>query len=115
MWSFLERGFASLSKEDKDKVAAEAGPFGKHVVLSGFDGNGEAEYIGVARFLIDRLDRFTSFKGRDLNSHCPSLDMHRRMLSVFEALRKNLIGRELDAIEIIQILKERIHPSRRNQ
>jgi uncharacterized protein YfbU (UPF0304 family) len=113
MWSFLESGFASLSKSDKEKVASEAKPFGEHVVLSGFDGNGEGEYIGVARFLIDRLDRFSSFKGRDLDSHCPMLGSHRRMLAVFEPLRKNLIGRDLDALEISQILQAQVHPSRR--
>jgi uncharacterized protein YfbU (UPF0304 family) len=113
MWNFLERGFRSLSKTDRDKVAAEAQPFGEHVELPGFDGNGEGEYIGVAKFLIDRLDRFPAFKGRDVNAHCPMLDTHRRMFSVFEPMRKNLIGRELNAPEIIQILKEWVHPSRR--
>jgi uncharacterized protein YfbU (UPF0304 family) len=113
MWHFLERGFDALSKKDKDRVAAEAGPFGKHVVFAGFDGNGESEHIGVARFLIDRLDRFTVFKGRDLNSHCPSLDSYQRMLTVFEPMRMNLIGRELDAAQIIEILRARTHPSMR--
>jgi uncharacterized protein YfbU (UPF0304 family) len=113
MWSFLERGFNALSKKDKERVATEAEPFGKHVSFTGFDGNGEAEYNGVARVLINQLDRFTEFKGRELNSHMPSLDMYRRMLSVFEPLRKNLIGRDLDAGEIIQILQTKLHPSRR--
>lgn len=113
MWSFLERGFNALSREDQKRVATESEPFGKHVSFSGFDGNGEAEYIGVARVLINQLDRFTEFKGRELNSHMPSLDMYRRMLSVFEPLRKNLVGRDLDAGEIIQILQTMPHPSRR--
>jgi len=111
MWNFLERGFSELPKKDKERVAAEPGAFGKRVVFYGFDGNGESEYIGVARFLIDKLGRFTAFKGRDLNSHCPSLDAHRRMLKVFEPMRLNLIGRELDADEIIALVRERIHPS----
>ena len=114
MWSFLERGFGELSKADKDKVAAEAEPFGKHVVFSGFDGNGEGEYIGVANVLIDELDRFSEFKGRDLNAHTHTIDAHRRMLSVFEPLRCNLIGRALNAAEIIQILQAKLHPSKRN-
>jgi uncharacterized protein len=59
MWSFLEDGYSKLSKKEKDRVAAEAEPFGKHVVFRGFDGNGEAEYIGIARFLVEQLDRFT--------------------------------------------------------
>lgn len=113
MWSFLESGFRELSKEDKERVTAEAGPFGKHVSFTGFDGNREGEYIGVARVLISQLDRFTEFKGRELNSHMPSLDTHRRMLSVFEPIRENLIGRGLNAAEIIQILQAKLHPSRR--
>lgn len=112
MWSFLEEGFNALSKKDKERVASEAGPFGTHVQFRGFDGNGESEYIGVARVLIKQLDRFSEFDGRDLNSHMPSLDMHRRMLSVFEPLRMNLIGRKLNAGEIIQILKAQLHPTR---
>ncbi len=112
MWSFLERGFGALSKKDKDKVAAGAEPFGKHVFFAGFDGNNESEHIGVARFLINKLDRFTEFKGRDLNAHTHTLDAYRRMLSVFEPIRPNLIGRDLDAEEIIQILKAMLHPSR---
>jgi uncharacterized protein YfbU (UPF0304 family) len=113
MWSFLERGFGALSKNDKDRVAAAAEPFGKHVVFAGFDGNGEGEHIGVAGFLINKLDRFTEFKGRDLNAHMHTLDTYRRMLSVFEPIRPNLIGRDLNAEEIIQVLKAMLHPSRR--
>ncbi|MGA2207535.1 MAG: YfbU family protein [Terracidiphilus sp.] len=113
MWSFLERGFEALSKEDKDQVAAEAEPFGKHVVFAGFDGNHEGEHIGIARFLVHKLDRFTEFKGRDLNAHMRTLDAYRRMLSVFEPFRKNLTGRDLNAVEIIKILQANFHPSGR--
>src|ERR1700735_3175851 len=59
MWRFLERGFGALSKTDKDRVAAEAEPIGKYVVFDGFDGNGEAEHGNIAKFLIEKLDRFT--------------------------------------------------------
>jgi len=113
MWSFLESGYASLSKKQKDRVAAEAEPFGKHVEFRGFDGNGESEYIGIARFLIDHLDRFTKFKGRELNAHLPTIDTHRRMLSVFGPIRRTMAGRELAADEIIEILQAMMHPSRR--
>lgn len=113
MWSFLERGFGALSKADKERVAAEAKPFGEHVVFTGFDGNGEGEYIGVARVLINELGRFTGFKGRDLNAHMHSVDAHRRMVLVFEPIRSKLIGRELNAEEIIQVLRAKLHPSMR--
>jgi len=113
MWSFLESGYENLSKKDKARVGTEAEPLGKHVKFSGFDGNNESEHIGVARFLIEQLDRFTCFKGRDLNSHMPSIDAYRRMSAVFEPMRRTLTGRELNADEIIAILKAWLHPSRR--
>lgn len=91
MWRFLERGYQALSPADKTQVEKEADPFG-HVQFRGFDGNGEAAYIGIARFMIDKLDRFQEFKGRELNSHLPSLDAYRRMLAKFLPMRTTLTG-----------------------
>jgi uncharacterized protein YfbU (UPF0304 family) len=113
MWSFLESGFAKLSRKDKDRVEKEATPFGKYVSFSGFDGNNEGERLGIARFLIDKLHRFSNFKGRELNSHMPTTERYRRMFAVFEPIRRTLIGRELDGSEIIEILKAGLHPDRR--
>jgi uncharacterized protein len=112
MWTFLERGYKKLSAADKARVQKEADPLDVH--FRGFDGNNEGEYISVARFLIDQLKRFSEFKGRDLNSHMPSIDVYQRMFAVFEPIRNSLGGpRELSATEIIEILKAMIHPSRR--
>jgi uncharacterized protein len=113
MWSFLESGYERLSKNDKGRVAANCAPIGKQVRFNGFDGNNEAVHIGVARFLIEQLDRFTEFKGRELNAHIPMIDSYRRMLAVFEPLRRKLTGRALDAGEISEILKAWMHPSHR--
>jgi len=113
MWSFLENGYAKLSKKQKDRVAAEAAPFGRHVVFQGFDGNGESEYIGIARFLVEQLDRFAKFTGRELNAHMPTVEAHRRMLAVFEPIRRAMTGRDLNADEVIEILKAMLHPTRR--
>lgn len=105
MWAFLERGYARLSKQDKQRVAAEAEPFRKTVAFPGFDGNYESEHLGIAGFLVNELGRFSDFKGRDLNSHCPLLENYRRMVKLFEPMRKNLVGQELDASQLIEILK----------
>jgi uncharacterized protein len=112
MWRFLESDFAKLSKKEKDRVAAA--PFGKKIRFAGFDGNNEIEHVSVARFLIDHLDRFTEFKGRDLNAHMPTIDAYRRMLSVFEPIRRTLTGGDLNATQIIEILNAVTHPNRRN-
>jgi uncharacterized protein YfbU (UPF0304 family) len=113
MWSYMEAAFGKLSKKDKDRVAAEADPFGKQVIFPGFDGNNESQYLSVARFLINELDRFSEFKGRDLNSQMPSIDAYRRMLSVFEPIQPKLVGRALTAAEIIDVLKAKTHPPNR--
>jgi len=106
MWSFMESSYKDLSNADKTRIENEAHPFGD-ARFSGFDGNNESEYISVARFLIDHLDRFTDFKGRDLNSHMPSIDRYSRMFLVFEPIHKSLglSGKKLGATEIIEILK----------
>ncbi len=110
MWSFIERSYAELSTQDKERVASEAEPFGKDVTFRGFDGNNEAGHIHVAHFLINDMGRFNRFKGRDLNSHVPSIDSHRRMLAVFKPMQETLVGGELSASQIIDMLRARKHP-----
>jgi uncharacterized protein len=105
MWRFIESGFAKLSKKDKEHLAKEADPFGRHVKFMGFDGNYEAPLMSIARFLVDEMDRWSEFKGRELNSHAPMREFYRRMLSVFEPMRSGLVGMELNASQLIQILK----------
>lgn len=113
MWSFLEEAYAKLSAAEKSRLAKEVGPLGKEVRFWGFDGNNETERLGIARFLIEKMDRFTRFKGRHLNSHMPTTAAYHRMFSVFEPIRTMLIGRGLSVDEMISILKERVHPEHR--
>lgn len=113
MWSFIEWGYAKCSKKDKERIEKEVEFFGKNVSFPGFDGNYESGHLSVAEFLINDLERFSSFKGRDLNSHAPLLDAYRRMLKVFEPIRATLVGGDLNATRIIALLNESMHPSRR--
>lgn len=109
MWSFVESAYAKLSKKDKDRIEKEAEPFGKHVQFMGFDGNNESTYMSIARFLIEKMNRFSGFKGRELNSHMPTFGTYGRMLSVFEPMRAGLVGAELNATQMIAILKARMY------
>jgi uncharacterized protein YfbU (UPF0304 family) len=88
-------------------VEKEADPFGKHVLFSGFNGNDESSYMRIARFLIERMGEFPRFKGRDLNSGMSMLSTYRRMLNIFEPILGGLLGEELDATQVIRILKSR--------
>ncbi|PWB40299.1 MAG: hypothetical protein C3F19_12225 [Rhodocyclales bacterium] len=109
MWSFIEEAFEELNEGDKARLASEADPFGKHVQFPGFDGNNESEHLGIARFLVDDLERFSRFRDgrRDLNSHFPTLEGYGRMLRAFEPIRKNLVGRRLSVNELVSILNSR--------
>jgi uncharacterized protein YfbU (UPF0304 family) len=107
MWDFIEETYASFNDTEKKKIEVEAEPFGKHVQFTGFDGNHETTQLSIAKFLIEKMDRFSRFKGRDLNSHCRSIDAYRRMLAAFEPIRTSLIDHSLTITtdQIIGILK----------
>jgi uncharacterized protein YfbU (UPF0304 family) len=104
MWSFLEEGYEALSTEDKKTIEEKTEGIYKNVRFVGFDGNNETEHLGIARFLVEEMERFESFKGRDFNSHSPSLNRYHKMLSVFSKTRHTLIGRGLSVNQIVEIL-----------
>jgi len=105
MWSFVESAYEGFSAADKKRIATEVGPLGKDPRFHGFDGNNESEYMSIARFLVEKMGRFESFKGRDFNSHVPLVDRYRAMISAFEPMRVELLGRELGIGQVINLLK----------
>lgn len=107
MWRFMEGGYAKLTKKDKERIEAEVGPLGKSVRFVGFDGNNESALMSIAHFFVEKMGRFTGFKGRDMNSHAPMSAAYRAMLSAFEPMRAGLVGADLSASQIIKILQAR--------
>jgi uncharacterized protein YfbU (UPF0304 family) len=107
MWRFVETGAAKLSKIQRRGVVADAGLYGdESFAFIGFDRqNDEGTHMSVAQFFVDNLDTFSFLKDRNLEAHCATLDSHRRMLTVFDAIRKNLVGRELNVAELTAIMK----------
>lgn len=104
MWSFIEEAYGTFGAPEKKKIETEADPFGTRVQFSGFDGNNETEHLSIARFLVEDMGRFSRFKGRDLNSHHPSIETYRRMSAVFEPIRKTLVDGGLTADQVIELL-----------
>jgi uncharacterized protein YfbU (UPF0304 family) len=107
MWTFIEHAYGKLSAKEKRVVEKEAEPFGKNPRFIGFDGNNESAHLGISQFLIHKMNRFSKFKDRELNSHSPVIDAYRRMLNVFEPMRKRLDGIELSVDQLAAILKAR--------
>jgi uncharacterized protein len=104
MWDAIERAAGSLSKEARDRLAEDAGPRGASAGFPGFDGNNEGEYLSIACFLIEKMDRFSAFKDRSLNSHMPTLKGYRRMLAVFEPMQTTLVGGDLNMEQLVRVL-----------
>ncbi|MDH3209221.1 MAG: YfbU family protein [Burkholderiaceae bacterium] len=104
MWSFIESAYTKLSKTDKERLAADVPYRGKHVQFLGFDGNNETDHLSIARFIIEEMNRFSGFKGRDLNSHSRTLERYRRMLAVFLPMRPTLDGTSLSVNQLIKLL-----------
>ena len=105
MWEFVEIGYEQLSQEQRQKVDAEIHPLAGPHLFRGFDGNEEGEHFRIAEFLVERMDRFRRFKGRELNSHWRSLDDHRRMIAAFKPMKPRLVRGSLSASQIIELLK----------
>lgn len=108
MWTVIERTYDGLSEDDRKRVEIEAAPFGRAVRFDGFAGNEETKYLRAARELT-RID-FDRFKGRDLNSHLPSLDAYRRMLRVFEPISTTSPSGDLSISDFVDLLRAQRPP-----
>ena len=104
-WSFIEEAFEKFTPPQRDQIATEVGPLGTQVAFHGFDGNNESSQLSIARFLIEDMERFSRFKGRDLNSHHPTHGRYARMNALFEPMRAGLIGHGLSAAQVITLMK----------
>jgi len=111
MWQRLEESFNHLSHVDKDWLDNNSW-LGKDVKFRGFDGNDatEVQYISASHFLVEQLDRFGGFKGRDFNAHMPTLDAYRRMLPIFDRILHQVSNRDFSAAQIKEVLDAYRHP-----
>jgi uncharacterized protein YfbU (UPF0304 family) len=101
-WDFIEGAIEKLSAQDIEKL--KAANFGYVPKFAGFDGNNETTLMSIARFFVEKMNRFSRFKGRDFNSHAPTAERNRRMTALFEPMRVSLgFGRELNLDQIIQL------------
>lgn len=106
MWSAIERSFERLTDTERARLKTEAVPFGEDARFPGFDGNNESEHGSIARFMVKDLERFPEFAGReDLNSHMPTLVMHRRMLAKFTKIRPGMKRGMMGVPQMIDMMR----------
>jgi uncharacterized protein len=108
MWDRIERSYERLDADGQERV--KQAHRGYPPTFSGFDGNHETTEIGVADLLVNDMNRWERFKGRDLNAHMPTRDMHRRMLEAFGPYKS--VG-QLMADQLVELLNAQIHRENR--
>ena len=105
MWSFMEEAYEILSADEKALIVQEVGPWASNVVFPGFDGNEEGSQMQIASFLVEKMNRFTRFKGRSMNSHTLTFKRYADMYRLFEPIRTTLVGKRLSVQQLIALLK----------
>lgn len=103
IYSDLRDSYAQL--EDKSDIEEKALNF------LGFDGNNECEYLSFAGNLIKHR-RFETTLGKTAkNSHMPTTDVYKRMISCWEGLGSPNYPYPKDTIQ--KILAAKVHPDYR--
>jgi len=105
MYSDLRTSFDRLSPPDRVGIGED------DVKFDGFDGKGEGSQLRYARYL-KRRQKWSDLLGTgidDLNSHMQTLEIYRRMLSVWRGLDSDRDALTRD--EILRVVAARIHPS----
>lgn len=105
MWSFIEHSFNRLSASEQESILANTGRGKAKVQFQGFDGNEEANQMSIAKFLIEVMGRFSQFKDRELNTHCPTYSQYSQMLEKFLSIRQSLAGGLLNTKQLISLLE----------
>lgn len=80
MFRVLHYSHEKLPQAEKTQVEVSA------IKFSGFDGNNEGDYMGFARFLVEKMDLYGEQKGAKFNSHCPMLRVYDRMLETYKSV-----------------------------
>lgn len=113
MWECIELHYEELDPAQRQHLAELAPVFGKGPVFRGFDGNNEAKERSIVGILVNDLNRWEIFEGRDTNSHVQLSDAYTRMYEVYE----RIIGTSYDFSpsieELAALLNAQIHPDNR--
>ncbi|WP_236235026.1 YfbU family protein [Pseudomonas tohonis] len=113
MWEAIELAYSNLAAADVTALEQAAPTFGRTPAFPGFDGNNEAELRSIVSILVDDLGRWSTFKGRNTNSHAGTADGYRRMLPVYNDVANGGYGFTPTVDQLAAILNERVHPSNR--
>lgn len=108
MWESVELSIRNLDDKQREDLDRRAAPYGSSSKFEGFDGNNEGELGSIARFLVEKMNRFADFAGRSFNSHVPSVEGYKRMMEVHRPLEGSWGHLSVD--ELVNVLMAKRHP-----
>ena len=104
MWDSIELVYVSLNDSEKKQIQDETNSFRNDVGFRGFDGNNESKHMSIAKFFVEDMNCFSSFKDRNFNSHQRMLPIYTKMVFKLEEIREQYPYQQLGVPEIIEIL-----------
>lgn len=107
MWELLEQSYDALTPAEQNELSERAQLPAYGVKFHGFDGNNESGLRSIASILIDDLNRWTHFSGRELRTPGRTTEMHHRMLDVFRRVISSG-GGLLDVERLAEVMNARI-------
>jgi uncharacterized protein YfbU (UPF0304 family) len=115
LWRLVEDSYRRFAKKERDLIDDSIVEFNRPPQFRGFDGNYESTQYGITAFIIEKMGRYSEFKGRDLNSHMPMLDEYRPMVAALELIKRDgglsILGRGLTPSQLIQVVNAARSPA----
>lgn len=104
MWSFVENAVGNFSATQKTEYESLVGEHDQDPKYLGYDGNNETDHYSATEMMVESLDKFGEFFGREHNSHLPTAQTYRQMVHEFKRVDLGHGGRTLTPSEVAGIV-----------
>ena len=111
MWEVIERtisGLSTVERSEADSLITYSDLDSTR--FPGYSGNTEDEY-SIVHVLVEDLERWSSFSGRNFNAHMPMVDVYDRMLDAYQRINPlESFSPTLTTQDLAEVLNQRAHP-----
>lgn len=104
MFRGLKDATNQMSKEDLDMLDKFDTDWEEATTFSGFDGNNEGAYYSIAQYAIENMGLWKELKRNDYNTHHPTLERYKAMLSKFAVHRAGSNVYPISASSVIDVI-----------
>ena len=113
MWQVIEAFMPRFTPEERDEIVTATDRSLDRIKFQGFY---EAPYRSIFSFMLEELELWPEFAGREYSKMLPVLEADLRMLAKYKEIRDaDRFDLKLTPAQIIEILNERTHPENRDK